>query len=220
VFLGSIVCTIVGVIVLSFVARIRNISCQFEDNSSCPEDVIAELSQYMGTPFFENKYQQSIAKIQGALPEISEINVKKHFPSGVKIVLITRDFSYYIISVRGEKYLVTEKGTIIAAASVENLLGITIEGSQDYRAGDSIGEERAVQLEEIARFVLGTPAFKAVRVANDNEIIIVFEGEKQAILKFDDLKRQLSTLQVILHDSTMEIQGKTIDVRFANPIVR
>jgi len=217
----SIIAVVAGVFVLlSFVADIRHISCTYDDGASCPDVVWAEFSRHLGKSLFSVKLVETKEKVLRALPEISEVVVEKKFPSSINIVLKNQSSSYSLVSSGGEVFFVSNDGVLLKHDGSKDTVNILLRDSETFRVGDSIGKEKAQQFEGIAKFVSMVPQVHKVEMVNDTEIQMMLEGETRAVLKLEGIEDQLSTLQVILRDSTMGIQGKTIDLRFAHPVIQ
>lgn len=122
----------------------------------------------------------------------------------------------------GSPLTLTNDGTIIPDAGAGSTVPITDATLTDLVIGSHVSSAKLDFYHSLASFLQNSHGLPVSRIViqNEDEVHFFLDQNSQALLTETGLKAQLVSLQLLLNSPTIERQGKTIDLRFDNPVIK
>jgi hypothetical protein len=192
---------------------IRSVTCQNE-NEMCGLQEQQLADTFLGKRLW--------ARNELHHPYLS-VQVKKIFPNKVQVTFHKQELLVSFSHEEGEPTRsITKNGVVVPYG--ENMINIPI--SDKMVSSLSVGEHVRPQVlmfyQVLVRFLSeqnGTPV-QLVSIQDENDVYIALDQSSQALLKMESIETQLRSLQVLVNTPTIDRRGKTIDLRFSNPVIK
>lgn len=205
---------------------IKNLDCQSQ-NGACTPRILSTLASFKGRSLASVKAEVRSYLTNEVLARDIVIGYK--YPSTVKIRIIEPDALYALTDPEGTTYkLVDQSGYVVATQESTDLPIAIVEGSLPD-IGDRLVDTDLFSL-QILSILSSNYQLSKGRITSDGllieiptkgQVLFPTEGDKDLVLgKFVLVMNQLNRNQT---GSTMEdisLQGKIVDLRFENPVIR
>jgi cell division septal protein FtsQ len=205
--------------------KITALSCQMTNGETCPAIVIAELSQAQNQPIFLTDTDIIRQKIISTVPSVKRVEVHTRLPNQIDVTLYPAEI---FASLRSENslnaLLVTSDLRVVETASdslADKPVIITANASElslgDYVDAQALLFTRDLIMHLQSQYLSPT----RLSIMNEEEIVVNFkEGFTGVFSPNLDVTRQVTTLQLILSEVTINQSIPIIDVRFQNPVLK
>lgn len=192
---------------------VRKVNCSLE-GGSCSSDLIQLSKTLLGRSMF--------SELQLSHPYM-ENTVARSWPNAVNVKFKQPKILVSLQSTikNSVSYSLTDSGYIVSNIEPEELV---IEDLELEKL--SIGSKVSGSVLDFYKMLIPTlKTFKdtpisSVKIVSEDEILIYLGQNITAIAMRDGIKTQLSSLQAILLSPTIDKVGKTIDLRFENPVLK
>jgi len=202
---------------------ISHITC-IEAQSSCPEEIIAELGKYQGRPTLLTDPDEiksglnyilngkSVEKVQVTLPSTLSVEINPHVP----LANITNAQKKQWLLLKSD-YFLHELNEAVPGIPV-----IIVAPQVPVTVGDDVKDNPVGKTYNALREMAGKSIIpEAVYIVSADDIRFKLDQDKIALLSANkDISRQVTTLQLILLKATMDTSRPVIDVRFDRPVLK
>lgn len=194
------------------------------DNQDCPIELFnktVEISLRKNLIFFPKKL--AIEEIKKFYPQINEIKIKKIIFNSLAFELSSRKIMAALAIEDNYFYLIDKDGVVLEKTDKQaNWPLIIIQKNPNLDIGQRFNQDGIEKIMEIiSGLKINLVEFNVVHLISSqeievwlkNEILVLFNGEKE-------IKSQLDSLQLIF--SRAKIEGKEIkkiDLRFNKPVI-
>lgn len=201
---------------------IREINCE-RDGKLCSDQILAELERLKGQSLLTFKPQSLKLKLALADPSISEVNIRTNLPGSLKLTLISREAKVFLTTPRAAKGLIADAdGFVFSKGDKENayIATIVVNDLSSINLSERVQDPiilSAIKLsQELEESYI---TFQTIEV--EENLLLVVLNEQTAVLFSSkaDLKNQVTSLQRILSQATIEDTPTKIDVRFDKPVI-
>jgi hypothetical protein len=223
--------------------QVKRVDCQFNQLNCNAEiaSKVRDLSLGQHLLFFPRQLVSD--KIKENYPQVHFVKIKKRLPDKLSFELTSRnpvaalarelfsepgatlsgELKNPKFSLTGTYYLIDQEGIVIQKVDANpNLPLILVKNDLQTKVGEKIAQEEVQKTIEILmgmKLRLLEPkvsrpvSFREIEIWLENEILVLFDGQK-------DIGVQLDSLQFIYSRSKIEgKQIKKIDLRFDKPVV-
>lgn len=195
---------------------VKDIQCLSPDEEVCKEQITILADQIRGKVIF--------GKLSPSHPYLT-VEIKRSLPHTVRLKVIKPalllTFSTY--SQESKPYSLTKEGVKVPFLGVSAHLPVIKDASLE-KLSDGYQVESPVLifyqtvLEMLAK--QGSIKVTQILLLDSDQIIFTLEQNISAVMRREDFGKQWETLQMWLDSPTIEKVGKTIDLRFENPVVK
>ncbi len=218
----------ISVLLLSWVVfgdifSIKKVTCT-RDDSNCDEQIIAEMERLLGFSLLRFSPVSLESKLQSADPTIGEISIEAVFPDRLNATIVSKQVSFAIRDPQSsEVYLVDDQLKIYSRANAENISvpEIIITELGEYSIGENLNDNNVSQAIELSK-TLSSQFVPFATMNVDGEVVtVMLKNDAKGIFTLRrDLLKQVTSLQQILSQATIESKPITIDVRYDKPVVK
>lgn len=205
--------------------RLKNVSCVTIPTDSCPDFVVPEINRYKQHHLFTLPTRYIKKRLAANLPQIQTISLVPLWPDELLIELIKYPTTAYLqIPASESAYTVSSEGTIMDLVSNHDQLVPTIIASSaaDLIISDQITEPSILfalsivkQLKptqfEIEYIDIRSPF--DIRVFVKQDVVIAFTTTKP-------ITDQVNALHLITSQTTIDYEGRIIDLRYDRPAIK
>lgn len=203
--------------------NIKHISCKSNINS-CTEQISAELSKQKGKSLLTFKAKPIENKLKKAVPSILNIEIKPLFPNKLQVQINYRKPVALIkYNKSKEGVLVDKEGLIFKKASSQNGAFGLIITDQDLNLtiGEKVNDQVLLSaiklvLELKSQFI----SFQKINVSNREIELFLSDNTKVLFSYSREIHKQVTSLQQILSQATIQSKPTLIDVRFNKPVIK
>ncbi len=204
--------------------RIQQIHCELDYEPCQNQSLLAELEKYRGQNliFFESSLVKK--RLTSGDFTIRDVTVTRTLPAELRVSCISV-YPTVALSVRGgeSRYLLfDEKLRAIKETSTDPHVPILLVDTPPVATlGAVLADQKTSAALTYTRHLFdGLADVRAVYQQNDTLKISLKSGMTAIMTTAKDLDAQLSALQAVLTGVTMPTGTKTIDVRFAQPVLK
>lgn len=193
-------------------SKVKSIVCSY-GGEKCENDLASEANVILGKSMFaklEIKHPYLPTKLKRQWP--NKVNVEFGKPN----ILLIFNFSE-------EKFVgITENGYVINASNRAEGPILLDDSLSQLKVGDKVSSGRLDAYKELSASLanLKFVVVSEVRITSEDEIYLKLPENTQAILGIKNISKQLSSLQAIYESPTITNEGRTIDLRFSNPVLK
>lgn len=198
----------------------QSFTCHVNDHP-CPQDIIAYLTNLVKKPYFFIDLDTELARIQTKFPYLNQISLVVPRPLALSFTANYQVPQLLITDpLHPEPQAVTASG-YFSSPPAANLTTITcrypLATNQD-RLVDSVLPHLITLVAQLPYLIYPTDQ---LTLENPDTLTLQFKTGLQAIINpFQDIPRQLSTLQAIFRSTTIRDRQVIIDVRFNKPVIK
>lgn len=216
--------SLLAVALYSPIFKIAEVNCALDYQECSDPSVIAELDKFKGRNIFTLKPSDVTTRLTSGDFTIREASLSKELPGTISLSLQSV-YPAIALKVDGDPtWVVLDADLRVIGTRQEdpNVPTVIVPGPLTLTVGKRTQDEVIVQSLLLARR-LADELFtvKTITLIDADSIELALEGGMKAIFtpKKDELV-QLRALQVVLSDATILKGVSTIDVRFAQPVLR
>ncbi|KKT97585.1 MAG: hypothetical protein UX35_C0007G0026 [Microgenomates group bacterium GW2011_GWA1_46_15] len=207
------------------ITKISRVECFMQDDKVCEEAVQAEFNGLRGSSLFSFYPNDIEKKVKRARPEVQYISYKKILPNTLRVLLVSYPESFQFSSTGNPPYAIVNEAGVVMSVEQDLRDGavytLATASSRIYSPGEKLEGEIGNALVVVAQAVKKTSLrVRICRYANQDEITCTLETNRMFLIHARDVDKELTTLQRILNDATMNEYMGVIDVRFAQPVFR
>jgi cell division septal protein FtsQ len=201
---------------------IQSISCK-KDSAECGEQIMAELNKFLGSSLLTFRSEKLVEKLKQADPAIDEVLINTRLPNQLFANIRSRRPEALLKTQTSSNALIADaSGMVFAIAKPEDSWFPTIEAETlgDLSIGQKINDSTILSSIKLATtlreyFI----PFQKIQVATDG-LHVVLKNEQKALFPINaDFSSEVSSLQRILSQVTIEDKPITIDLRTKKPVV-
>ena len=199
---------------------VRSVVCTFDKNP-CPEPIMAEFQHVMGESLAFASLDASSIKIKAAMPQVSDINIHKQFPSTIQVKIVGSNIACAVYASPEKGYFLLSDEAKISGkveSRPQGLVLLQLPG-RGFVLGDQMDENMTGFCRDIERSAVYS-SISAIEWREAQEIALYLTSGKTALASTKDLILQLGTLQRFLGEATMIERVSIIDLRFSHPVLR
>ncbi len=202
--------------------KVQMFDCQKAD-LSCDQLIQAELDRFKGKSILTMRWKPVEDKLILADPNILKVKFIPHLPNKMEVQIEVREAQVRIGTSSSSNMLLADKeGFIFSLAKEEDsfLPEIIAQEGKDLEIGqvvDNLRIRSAVKLAILLKenFI----SFQRIIVNKEGIVVIVSDGIPVLFSDQGDIAKEVTTLQRILSQATIEQKPIKIDVRYAKPVV-
>jgi len=218
------VLTLLAVALYSPIFKITQINCRLDYQECSDPSVVAEFDKFKGKNIFTLRSDSVTSRLTSGDFTIREAHLKRELPGTLTLDLQS---VYPSVALKVETdptwVVLDSKLRVIGTRSTDpNVPTVVVPGPITLTVGKPLTDEVIINTLGLARRLADELfSVKTITLINEDTIELSLSGGKVAIFtpKKDELI-QLHTLQVVLSDDTIMGGVSTIDVRFAQPVLR
>lgn len=202
--------------------KINKIICQM-NNLSCSPEITSQFSSLLHQNIFTANLSQ-VASLKKDYPQWSELKIQKKIPNFLFINIQTLQPRVALkenVSDSPDFYLVDEKGYYWGKKdTASGLPVILIDKMPKVQVGQSVNHSSLSSSLSLIKLLESYQIeFNQLQI-NDEQILVSFSQFQAIFSNRQDLKRQISSLQLIINESRMGNKDfKKIDLRFEKPVI-
>lgn len=205
---------------------VKVISCERE-NDGCSQEIMAEVNQLKGKSILTFKRSLLTEKLKNADPTISKISIKTHLPDEIDIKIKNRG-TVVGLSISGSDvvFLVDDQGYIFKKESLQDTIIpiIIIDRGIEASIGDQLETEEILNAISLAKSLnTNFISYKTISIKNrrltikiNDQIIAIFSMFREN----GNYDKEVTSLQQILSQATIDSKPITIDLRFKKPVLK
>jgi len=202
--------------------QVQELRCQ-KGNDPCDQTIQAELDRFKGSSILTTRWQPIGDKLSRADPAILGTTFIPHLPNAMEVRIEVREPEVRLRSISSTKALLVDKDGFVFALAQEkdtSLPEIIAEETQPIEIGGYIENPRLHNAVTLA-LLLKTNFIPYQRIVVDKDGITVFISEGIPVLFSiqGDISQEVTTLQRILSQATIERKPTKIDVRYSKPVI-
>jgi hypothetical protein len=158
-------------------------------------------------------------KLKTALHQAQDITFIQKLPSTLLVSITPSDVLAAVTDNISSYAVINKKGRVTEVLSQYPTDLFVLQVQQKYALGQDIEEDLRNFLQTFLEYGKTLP-YTEVLYSSKNEISIRLKSGKTAIVRAEDLKTQLNTLQLLLNEATMIEKASVIDLRFPHPVLK
>lgn len=202
------------IIFLLSMITIKHVSCKL-DSESCEKELQTIADKLLGKNILSNlrlSHPYLLVQTQRVWPNAARVLFKKP-----EVLL-----SFQSSNFANPPYSLTSSGFLVSYLGENKyppIIDLTLEGRP---LGEKAPEKSLRFYKELLTALqkYRDLSIQSLKVVSEDEIEIVLAGNIRAQASQDRIDDELSSLQAILLSPTMDTEGKVIDLRFQNPVLK
>lgn len=204
--------------------QVTTIDCTLDFAECQDQNIIAELAKLQNKNIFTLKTDSIVSRLTSGDFTIRAAVIKKELPGLLKVELQSV-YPVVALSLTGDSNWVVldARFRVISTTKIDpNVPTVIVSGPLTLTIGQPISDELIIQTLKLAQ-KLSDQLFsvKTVSLVDGDTIeLVLTSGIKAIFTPKKDEMAQLRSLQTVLSDATITAGVKTIDVRFAQPVLR
>ena len=220
--------SVIGVFFFVYFApifSIKEIICLSDYKPCANDNLLAELAKIKGQNLFIFDPSDLKAKLLRGDFMLKSVIVTKHLPSIIEIdtLSVNPSIAFQLISDPNTWVLCDELGRVISVRQISpNVPVILVDSLPSFRVGERLPGDKYQAAQKLTLAILDTKIdYKSVVLLDDTSLALKLNSGVSAIFTAaKSVSDQVSALQAILADGTIKHDYKTIDLRFAQAILR
>lgn len=200
---------------------INNIKCS-RDGKECSEQITAELEKIKDARILTFRSKDLEDKLLQADPSIKKVKVKILIPDTIELLLESK-IPFLAIKTENSKlaYLVDEQGYIYALTEdYLSVLSTLYLNNVNLEIGKQIQNPEILAGIRLAKILQEQYLpFQSLKVDHLKITIDLNNGSHALFASDADLHKQVTSLQQILSQATIETKQQLIDLRFDKPVI-
>lgn len=218
---------VLGIILIYWIVfgkalSIQSVNCQ-QDDSFCDEQILAELGRFKGNSILSFEPDPLIDKLTKADPKIDSIKVAIEFPKSITVNIKTRKPIVALKTVKSNKaFLVDKEEMVFGLTQDESKLPplVIIDDLTEIQIGKQITNQKIKSSIKLAILMGESFIGYSQLTLNQDAVEVTLTGGSTAIFSHRrDLKSQVTSLQQILSQATIDQRPVKIDLRYDKPVV-
>lgn len=219
-FIRLILC-FVGIILFIGIAiylfslfRVKHIACKL-DGENCENNLLQAVSLLKGRSMF-SRLSLNHPFLQAKLRRVWPDSVMVTFAKPTLLVTFTR------AAPQDPPVSLTVSGYLVPYLNGPKTPPIEDESTSQLPQNEKVSDSVLAFYTELTQSLLKFPnlPISRIKVVSEDEIHIFLDQGSAAIASQSSIARQLSSLQAILLSPTINREGKIIDLRFENPVLK
>lgn len=212
---GVFLAVCIATFLLRSFLTVRSVSC-FVQTDTCDEALTSSSQVLIGKNMLEP------LTISHAYLDVA---VKRQWPNTARVTFTKPELLVtFTPSVEGKAPVsLTTNGIVVSfvmeQTSMPAITDLFIETKQQ---GEHIDEKRLKFYKELLPLLgqLRMEQIRSITIVDDQTVIFSVDSDTQVITDTVDIAGKLETLQTLLDTPTIDRRGKTIDLRFQNPVIK
>lgn len=195
---------------------VKDIWCEIPDDKICQDQISIVGNQIQG--------KFILGKLSLTHPYLI-IETKRSLPHTVRLIVtnpaLLLTFSTY--SQESEPYSLTKEGVKVPILGLSAHLPVIKDASLEMLSdGYQVESQVLIFYQTVLEMLAKQGSIKVTQILllDSDQIIFTMEQNISAVMRREDFGKQWETLQMWLDSPTIEKIGKTIDLRFENPVVK
>lgn len=218
------VLTSIGIALYSPIFKITVINCSLDYKECGDASVVAELDKFKGRNIFRISSNEVTSRLTSGDFTIRQAEFTRSLPGTINLNLQS---VYPSVALKVESdptwVILDSKLRVIGTRSTDpNVPTVLIQGPLTVTVGKPLNQDGIKHALNLAmRLAEQLFSVKSISLISDDIIQLNLADGKIALFtpKKDEME-QLKTLQLVLADDTISKEVETIDVRFAQPVLR
>lgn len=202
--------------------RVKDVLCE-KDQGECSEEIVAENNRILDSNILIFKADEHKKKLLNSDPSIEDVIIKTKLPNTIIIRLKTRKPLAMIKTKKSLTTLLVDDRGIIFAKQTEGFDSLPIietEEIKDLGIGKKTTNHKILKALKLTEIILDNfIQFKKIEIMRKDLMIELSDGTVVLVSPEGDLEKQVSSLQQILYQATIDATIKTIDVRLEKPVI-
>lgn len=208
----GIILVVAGLVWISSQLRVKRILCTL-DGQVCETALEKAAESLLGSSMF--------GELQIRHPYLG-VNFKRIWPSTVSVRFTKPELLFtFRPTGEGKPYSLSSGGYVVEYLGPETR-PIYDQELETKQLSEKV-EPRVLNFyQELNKQLEQHPglAIQEIRVISEDEVILMLDRETRAVAMQEGIGEQLSSLQAIYESPTIAREGKTIDLRFDNPVLK
>lgn len=202
--------------------KVATITCQIKKDE-CSEIILAELDRLKGNSILTLNKKVIQTKIKASDPTIAELSVSIRLPKNLDVVIIKRRALAAIKSSQAEKLILLDSDGFLFISDEKKIQPLPIikqDRISQIVLGEKIEDEQILKSLHLIKLLSDNyVSFDGVEI-RENLLEVQLNQLTTAIFTgLRDMESQVSSLQQILSQATIDATPKTIDVRLDKPVL-
>lgn len=204
------------------VFAVSEFRCQ-QANAPCNQAIQAELDRLKGKSMLTTRWDPVGEKLERADPAILKVHFTPHLPNAIEVRIEIREPEVRLRKTSSQNALVADQEGFVFALATEiesSLPEIVSEEVENIEIGKIIENPRirnAVKLAVLLRenFI----SFQRILVDREGIMVLLTDGTPALFSEEGDFIKEVTTLQRILSQATIDHRPTKIDVRYSKPVL-
>jgi cell division septal protein FtsQ len=211
------------ILIFSPIFHLQYINCYQGPTQPCSQKIYGYLQSYYGTSLLSLSPSQIRLYLKQLDPQIDQVAVKLNFPHTLTVNLSQTPLIAQIQTATNSGILLVNQNNFTSLSQQpSSKLPLIISPYTHLNSGESVTHQELLFAINLVRILQNNAiSFTSLTVNSPTQIIADLKSGRAAVFSSQsDLSRQVTSLQLILSESTINPALPVIDVRFKKPVLK
>ncbi len=216
---------IVGVCIFGPLLRVKQVVCETNTQEPCLDFVVPELAKFKGQLIYLLHTNDIAKRIFTNMPEARQVIITPIWPNTLKAdITMQPGFANLSIPASTSAFLVGKSGQLITVQPTPNpqLPTIIASSAADLIISDQLSNPSLTAALDIIKNCqeIGRKVSTINIVSAQNILVDLDDGQKVIFTSQKSIQEQVSRLQLIFSQTTINLTNKVIDLRYDRPALK